>query len=388
MIRKALIEEELGQLIELATQDRDMDEFEPEAVEAMGIAAYRLAYLRKYHDTQKDEDVYIPSVAYTVMDGSLLELASQHYFGESEEFLVSYAGAMGTAIMKQKHLYQEYNSAAREENHQDAEELNISNVSDLVTPKNQQQQITPIQPDQIMRMVWGVSPKASLMKDTTRQFTFPNEHTDDEMRTEPRLGFRKIAIATFYMLALCGAAAFAMVNQAPIPITGPPAIIVPKQTQSPPAETRRPKPLLLIAPPPAKKSPKEDLAKAWKIASSYWKQRFSESKEHVAKTCKGARSFFKVFKQHVNELEVHMLEETQEQLSSLNNDGGKKTLPNLLFEKKSKQLAFLSVEDFHNAMAANHAMAKKKLEGKKAESRAPNSMMKVFSAESFSWSDY
>jgi len=366
-------------------------------------------------------------VAYTVMDGSLLELASQHYFGSSDEFLVTYAGAIGSAIMKQKQLYQEYNSVEREENHSDAEELDISNVSETMNDSRMQQQpITPINPEKIMRLVWGVSPKASLMKDSTRRFTYPEEDVEADVTTAPRFGFRKTFIAIFSVLALSGAVAFTSVGQTQMP--GSPGVIAPKQTRShsgaefyqplpsvlvtqahgkksswndpftrsQTTEIYRPLPSVLTQPlgtksPKAehetqsettelyqplasvltktrrKKSPIEDFAKACTIASSFWKQRFIESKENVVQSWKGVCSFFK---QLVADVEVHMFEETYENQQSSNN------------KKETKHLAFLSAEDFHRAVAGNHVTV-----NKKTESVGSNSMMKVFTAESFSWND-
>jgi len=407
-IRRALIEEELGQLIELAQQDKDMDEFEPEAIEALGIAAYRLAYHRKYLDAKTGEDVYIPSVAYTVMDGSLLELASQHYFGKSDEFLVTYAGAIGSAIMKQMKYYHEYNSVEREENHLDSEDLNISNVSEAMGDGPMHQQpVTPINSEQIIRMVWGVSPKASLMKDSTKRFTFQGEAVVEDASKAPRFGARKIAVTSFYILALMGAVVFqmpgptaimvpnktpattilALTGAAVFQMPGPTAIMVPNETPATTAELEQPKQPIFVqrrASRP-KMSPKEDLAKKLKVVGSFWKQRFSASKEQVTKSLKDTGSFFK--QQILADLEVHMFEETQEQVASLDQFGGKKTMPNLLFGKENKQLAFDSVEDFEQAITANRAKAKKKLEANKGASRIPDSMMKVFAAESFSWND-
>lgn len=382
-IRKALIEEELSQLIELAQEDQDMDEFEPEAVEALGIAAYRLAYQRKYHDAKKGEDVYIPSVAYTVMDGSLLELASQHYFGKSDEFLVTYAGFIGSAITKQKQHYHEYNSNERE-NHPDAEDLNISNASETMDDSPMHQQpITPINSEQVMRFVWGVSPKASLMKDSTKHFSFSGVAAD-ESSTERRFGARKIVAVAFCILALAGVAFLRAV--APSQMARSPVLMLPSAETlvTVPVDLQQTQ-ISIFAKPTSKKSPKEDFVNAWKIVSSFWKQRFIASKELVTKTWKGAGLFFK--QQVLVDLEAHMFEETSEQLSSLNELGSKKRMPNLLFEKETKQLAFTSVEDFQQGIAANRAIAKKKLEANKHGSQASDATMKMYIAESFSWND-
>lgn len=102
MTRKELIQRELDSLVEAARRDleNDGEELEPEAIEAIGIAANRVAYLKKYYDVAACEYVYVPSVAHTILDGSLLQEACMHYFGAKEEFLVAYAGSLGMTILR------------------------------------------------------------------------------------------------------------------------------------------------------------------------------------------------------------------------------------------------------------------------------------------------
>ena len=102
-LRKALIEEELNIIIKATEEKDELDghEIEPEAIEALGIAANRVAYQKKYFDVAKCEYVYVPSVAYTIMNGSLLEEAAKHYFGKSDEFVLSYALGLGSAVVEQ-----------------------------------------------------------------------------------------------------------------------------------------------------------------------------------------------------------------------------------------------------------------------------------------------
>jgi hypothetical protein len=80
--------------------ESDGEELEPEAIEAMGIAADRVSYLTKYYDVQSCKYTYVPTVATAVLDGSLLDEASKHYFGAKEEVLVSYAGSLGSIILR------------------------------------------------------------------------------------------------------------------------------------------------------------------------------------------------------------------------------------------------------------------------------------------------
>ena len=107
--RKELIHEELEYLIQatgLDVGDEEVDlTVEPEAIEALGIAANKLAYLSKFYDLASCEYLYVPSVAYTILDGSLLEEASKHYFGAAEtDFLEVYADKLRSTIVRQQRL--------------------------------------------------------------------------------------------------------------------------------------------------------------------------------------------------------------------------------------------------------------------------------------------
>lgn len=107
--RKQLIQRELDALVrttdadmKLEAKDGTQEEFEPEAIEALGIAANRVAYQKRYYDVPSSQYIYVPSVAYTILNGTLLEEASKHYFGDSDEFLVSYAAQLGTTILQNR----------------------------------------------------------------------------------------------------------------------------------------------------------------------------------------------------------------------------------------------------------------------------------------------
>ena len=55
--RKTLIELELDFLVKTTEEHNELQgqEFEPEAIEALGIAANQVAYLKKYYDVSKCE---------------------------------------------------------------------------------------------------------------------------------------------------------------------------------------------------------------------------------------------------------------------------------------------------------------------------------------------
>jgi len=106
-LRKRLIQQELDSILEDTRKDLEIDgqDLEPEAIEALGIAANKVAYLRKRYHVPSCRYIYMPSVAETILNGSLLEEACMHYFGAKEEFLVAYAGSLGTTIIrKQMHV--------------------------------------------------------------------------------------------------------------------------------------------------------------------------------------------------------------------------------------------------------------------------------------------
>lgn len=111
-MRRALIQQELDNLIQLTERDEmDGHEFEPEAIEALGIAANHVCYLQKYYDVARCEYVFLPSVAYTIMNGTLLEEASKHYFGKSDDFLISYAASLGSTIVASNDIRSMYSKS-------------------------------------------------------------------------------------------------------------------------------------------------------------------------------------------------------------------------------------------------------------------------------------
>jgi hypothetical protein len=164
-LRKALIHEELEFLIRETVENDELEghEFEPEAVEALGIAANQVAYLKKYYDVASCEYIYVPSVAYTIMNGSLLEEAAKHYFGKSEdEFLVAYAAGLGSTIISQKEKKRGYLSPHHEENSL-AEDLELHDgLDDDDDDSDVERELDNIvDHSQLAKLVWGVSPRAS-----------------------------------------------------------------------------------------------------------------------------------------------------------------------------------------------------------------------------------
>ena len=144
-MRKRLIQRELDSLLEAARDDLESDghELEPEAIEALGIAANQLSYLKKYYDVASCQYIYLPSVAHTVLNGSLLDEASKHYFGAKEEFLVAYAGSLGTTILGNRQF----------------NDLRLHPKEDI---QEDMSTIAPLSPTQgLNEQYWAVSPTAA-----------------------------------------------------------------------------------------------------------------------------------------------------------------------------------------------------------------------------------
>ncbi len=155
-IRKELIQRELDALIKAAEVDMESEEgqeFEPEAVEALGVAANRVAYLKKYYDVASCQYIYVPSVAYTILDGTLLEEATKHYFGKSEEFLVVYAASLGSTVIQ--------NRLPQVLQVQGDDDDNLSDVN-ILSPQGEMNNGQSPTPNKSMAAIqcWGVSPKS------------------------------------------------------------------------------------------------------------------------------------------------------------------------------------------------------------------------------------
>jgi hypothetical protein len=194
-LRKALIHEELDILIRKTVENDELQghEFEPEAVEALGIAANRVAYLKKYYDVASCEYIYVPSVAYTIMNGSLLEEAANHYFGKSDEFLVAYAAGLGSTIISQKEKKRGYLSPHHEENSlaEDLELRDGSDDDDDDDDSDVERELDHIDHSQLAKLVWGVSPRASPVHMDSRFNDWERRSDDEVTLKKPSKSFSK-----------------------------------------------------------------------------------------------------------------------------------------------------------------------------------------------------
>jgi hypothetical protein len=172
-LRKELIQKELDTLVQatehMLALEEGSHEFEPEAVEALGVAANRVAYLRKYYDVVSCQYIYIPSVAHCIMNGSLLDEARHHYFGKvavadandcdsagRDEFLIAYAAALGSTVMiaqREGQLVVSLEEEGGVDVHSLAEELDLSVESD-----DEVYDTTRTANSQVTNLVWGVPP--------------------------------------------------------------------------------------------------------------------------------------------------------------------------------------------------------------------------------------
>lgn len=331
-LRKSLIEEELNQLIQVC-QEYDYlsgHEFEPEAIEAMGIAANQLAYRKKYYDVARSHSVYVPSVAYAVMSGALLEVASAHYFGKSEEFLVAYAGAMGSAIMRQKSQYHKYMTQEREEC-AIAEEFDVQSQAD---DDSREEETVALDSDQVMRLVWGVSPTASSMIGGKNRFTFDEENVSSQ-------GRRWKVLVFIFIIALTWSAAVSFLPQSQRSWMKDVATATLASSKSAAVEMPR------------------IVQETWNPIQTWTR----ESKNNIAHV--GA-----FWKEQLAELKEHIKEETmpyqKELFSSLYNpilhrDATTTFVQSPLFGARAKQKAALSVEEFQEAINGKQEVVTKKL---------------------------
>jgi len=99
--RTKMIQEEFDKIIADADEfclehlEEDMD---PEAVEALKKAAYKLAYVKKYYDVMKDEIVMFPSVGKLILKNDLSIEAENYYYEEEDEFPLEYTKALKTVV--------------------------------------------------------------------------------------------------------------------------------------------------------------------------------------------------------------------------------------------------------------------------------------------------
>jgi hypothetical protein len=336
ILRKTLIDEELNQLIQIC-QDFDYlagHEFEPEAVEALGIAANQLAYKKKYYDVARSDYVYVPSVAYTIMNGSLLELASAHYFGKSEEeFLIAYAGAMGSAILTQKHQYQKYMSQEREE-HPLAEEFDIQSQGD----DSQEDAPMVLDPDHVMRLVWGVSPKASSMMGGNHCFTFDDKEEEIQITTQRR-GW-KMVMQSLLMVVVLGAASFLLL-----------ATEHQQSWMNDVAEVTAASSKAVAAEMPRM------VQESWNPVQTW----MSESQQHVSRVGAFWQEQLAALQEHMKEETVPYQVPSSPQNPEVQEKPTTKVVRSPLFGDRSEQKAFVSAEECQTAINANQEVATKKL---------------------------
>jgi hypothetical protein len=95
--RLQLLQQELDDIVEYSTllTNEEM-QLEDELIEALGIASNQVAYLN-FTETEKS-----PSIAYSILHGNLLEVAAQHYFGSSNQFMLDYTSLLRATVMKMK----------------------------------------------------------------------------------------------------------------------------------------------------------------------------------------------------------------------------------------------------------------------------------------------
>jgi hypothetical protein len=217
-LRKELIQKELDTLVQatehMLALEEGSHEFEPEAVEALGVAANRVAYLRKYYDVVSCQYIYIPSVAHCIMNGSLLDEARHHYFGKAavadandydsagrDEFLIAYAAALGSTVMIAQ---REGQLVSLEENgdvdvHSLVEELDLSVESD-----DEVYDTTRTTNSQVTNLVWGVSPTGggydSSRSSSSTNFVFDFETRKKNLQGRKSLSFPRIV--AFVVVAL------------------------------------------------------------------------------------------------------------------------------------------------------------------------------------------
>ena len=96
--RKIMIDTELMKIIKDAEDNELEDDFEPEALEALKIAANKICYLKKYYNVIKDEIIYFPSVMKTILNYDLVEEAEKYYFDEEDEFPMQYSAALRSIV--------------------------------------------------------------------------------------------------------------------------------------------------------------------------------------------------------------------------------------------------------------------------------------------------
>jgi myosin protein heavy chain len=89
-----LIDAELGKMIRQTEEEELEDPFEKEVVMALHQAAHKICYTKKYYDALKDEFIFFPSVARTIMNYDLMEEADKYYFDEEDELPIDVSAGL------------------------------------------------------------------------------------------------------------------------------------------------------------------------------------------------------------------------------------------------------------------------------------------------------
>ena len=100
-MRRQMVDEELTRIVQEAEQSELEEEFEPEALEALKIAANKIAYIKKYYNVMKDEMISFPTVTKTIIDYTLFDEAEKYYFDEEDEFPQEYQVAIRAVVFDQ-----------------------------------------------------------------------------------------------------------------------------------------------------------------------------------------------------------------------------------------------------------------------------------------------
>ncbi|KAL3922617.1 MAG: hypothetical protein SGILL_002111 [Bacillariaceae sp.] len=88
-----LAKSQLDEIVKRAEEQELEEELESEVLEALE-AGLKVCFTKKFYDVLKDEYVYFPTVARSIVDYSLTEEAERHYFEEEDEFPTVYTASL------------------------------------------------------------------------------------------------------------------------------------------------------------------------------------------------------------------------------------------------------------------------------------------------------
>lgn len=91
---RQLVNAELGKIIQATEKEELEDPIETEVVMALQEAAHAICYVKKYYDAMKDEFIFFPSVAKTIMSYDLMEEAEKHYFDDMDEIPIEVSAGL------------------------------------------------------------------------------------------------------------------------------------------------------------------------------------------------------------------------------------------------------------------------------------------------------